>query len=69
MDRGFVVSDHADWDDLLSTIKATGAESIGVTHGYSGTLVRFLQDSGVNAWTMQTRYEGEVEDDPAEQGD
>jgi putative mRNA 3-end processing factor len=69
MDRGFVVSDHADWDDLLATIKATGAESIGVTHGYSGTLVRFLQESGVNAWTMQTRYEGEVEDDPAEQAD
>ncbi|HEX8546612.1 MAG TPA: ligase-associated DNA damage response exonuclease, partial [Cytophagaceae bacterium] len=34
VDRGFVLSDHADWPSLLQTIKDTEAEKIFVTHGY-----------------------------------
>jgi putative mRNA 3-end processing factor len=34
-DRGFVVSDHADWDGLNAAIKATGATKIFATHGYT----------------------------------
>lgn len=59
VDRGFVLSDHADWDGLLATIKATGAERIGVTHGYTSTLVRYLNGQGKDAFVMPTRYEGE----------
>ncbi len=59
VDRGFVLSDHADWDGLLSTIKATGAQRIGVTHGYTNTLVRYLNEQGFDAFVMPTRYEGE----------
>src|SRR5690606_10567842 len=32
VDRGFVLSDHADWDDLLLAVKETGAERVIATH-------------------------------------
>jgi hypothetical protein len=59
MDRGFVLSDHADWQGLLSTIYATGAQRIGVTHGYTNVMVRYLQEKGLEAFIMPTRFEGE----------
>ncbi len=59
MDRGFVLSDHADWQGLLGAISATGAERVGVTHGYAGTLARFLREKGLDAWTLPTQFEGE----------
>jgi putative mRNA 3-end processing factor len=66
IDRGFALSDHADWPGLLSTIHATGAEHIGVTHGYSSVLVRFLREQGLDAEVWPTRYEGEAGGDVAE---
>lgn len=62
VDRGFVLSDHADWDGLLETIEATGAETIGVTHGYTAVLARYLREQGVKAYTVDTRYAGENDD-------
>jgi putative mRNA 3-end processing factor len=62
VDRGFVLSDHADWPGLLAAIRATGAERVLVTHGYTAVLARFLQEQGVDAATLATRYEGEEED-------
>jgi putative mRNA 3-end processing factor len=59
MDRGFVISDHADWPGLLEAIHSTGAERVGVTHGYTEQLVRWLQRSDLDAWVIPTRYEGE----------
>ncbi len=59
VDRGFVVSDHADWPGLLSTIEATGAEEVWVTHGYSSVLVRHLREAGLDAKVLATRYVGE----------
>ena len=35
LDRGFALSDHADWPGLIAAIEATGAERILVTHGYT----------------------------------
>jgi putative mRNA 3-end processing factor len=61
MDRGFVLSDHADWPGLLEAIAATGAESVGVTHGYAGTVARYLAERGLNAWVLPTQFEGEEE--------
>lgn len=66
LDRGFALSDHADWDGLLKTVTATGAENIGVTHGYTGVLVRWLKEQGKNAWALSTRYEGELENEKEE---
>jgi len=68
VDRGFVLSDHADWPGLLSTIKATGAEQIGVTHGYTAVLSRWLLDQGLAAWIVPTRFgdDAELETEAAE---
>jgi putative mRNA 3-end processing factor len=34
-----IISDHADWDDLLATIRDTGAPEIWVTHGAEEALI------------------------------
>lgn len=65
-DRGFVLSDHADWPGLLRTIEATGARRVLATHGYADTLARYLRDLGLAAAPLETRFEGEVEDSDAE---
>ena len=59
LDRGFALSDHVDWLSLMSTIEATGAGEVWVTHGYTGTVVRWLQERGIDARAVQTRFEGE----------
>lgn len=48
-DRGFVLSDHADWPSLLSTIRGTGAARVFATHGHRDALVRVLRESGAEA--------------------
>jgi len=66
LDRGFTLSDHADWPGLLNAIDATGAENVLVTHGYRAPLVHWLNDHGKQAKALETRYEGEREDDSAD---
>lgn len=61
VDRGFPLSDHADWDGLLSVIRASGAEEVWVTHGYTGPMVRWLQEQGLRAMALETKFEGEEE--------
>jgi putative mRNA 3-end processing factor len=68
VDRGFTLSDHADWPGLLSAIGATRAERVYVTHGYSEPLVRWLCEHGLDAQTLSTRFTGEqgsAETEPA----
>ena len=60
-DRGFALSDHADWDAIVQTVIDTGAERIFVTHGYTHQLARFLRERGLDAQAWQTQYEGEPE--------
>ncbi len=60
VDRGFVLSDHCDWTALLESIKATGAEKIICTHGYSDIFSKYLQEIGYDARTAHTQYEGEL---------
>lgn len=64
VDRGFVLSDHADWEGLNLAVRATGAERVSVTHGYTETLARWLRSRGLEADVIATRFEGEA-DDPA----
>jgi len=59
IDKGFVLSDHADWEGLLSAIKATGCEQVITTHGYTDIFARYLREQGYDAFTENTRYEGE----------
>jgi putative mRNA 3-end processing factor len=69
VDRGFVLSDHADWPGLLGAIDATGAEQVWVTHGYSAAVVRWLREQGRDAHAVATRFEGERDDAAAPEGD
>lgn len=59
IDKGFVLSDHCDWDGLLQAIEATGANKIICTHGYTEIFSRFLREKGLDARTEATLYEGE----------
>ena len=52
--RGFVLSDHADWDGLNRAIKETGAESVWVTHGYTETYARWLRQQGLDARSVDS---------------
>lgn len=62
VDRGFVLSDHADWTDLMATIRETGAEQVWVTHGYTAAVTRYLREQGIEAYVVETRYSGENDD-------
>ena len=62
VDRAFVLSDHADWQGLLSAIKATGCENIITTHGYTEIFAQYLREQGWNAWTEKTQYEVETKE-------
>lgn len=61
MGRGFVLSDHADWDGLLKAIHSTEAQNIYVTHGYQSQLAKYLNEQGLNAQAVKTLYETEEE--------
>lgn len=61
VDRGFVLSDHADWTELQTAIKETYAETVYVTHGFIPELVRWLNETGVNAKPLKTNHFGDEE--------
>ncbi len=48
-DRGFVLSDHADWPALQATVRECGAQKVYATHGQSAAWVRYLNEQGVRA--------------------
>lgn len=60
IDRGFVLSDHCDWQGLLTSIKETGCEKVICTHGYTDIFSRYLREQGYDARTEETQYEGET---------
>jgi putative mRNA 3-end processing factor len=65
VDRGFVLSDHADWPGLMLAIRATEAERVIVTHGSIPILVRWLQQNGLQASGFNTEYGDDEADDAA----
>jgi putative mRNA 3-end processing factor len=62
IDKGFVMSDHCDWDGLLNSIKATECEKVICTHGYTDIFSRYLREIGYDARTEATQYENEETD-------
>ena len=60
LDRGFVLSDHADWPGLKSAIAATGAERVIITHGQVAVMVRWLSQQGFDASAFDTEYDEEA---------
>ncbi len=61
VDRGFIISDHADWNELNTVVAATGAEKVLVTHGYTDTYARWLNEQGIEAAEVSTTYGNEEE--------
>ncbi len=59
LDKGFVLSDHADWDALLLAIRETGAERIITTHGYTDIFSEYLKSIGFDACAEDTEFAGE----------
>ena len=64
VDRGFVLSDHADWTGLQRAIGATGAERVIVTHGYEAVMVRWLEEQGLDAGAFATEYGADDDEVP-----
>jgi putative mRNA 3-end processing factor len=64
-DRGFVLSDHADWPAVIETIADSGASRVLATHGHAEPLARFLREQGVDAAVIRTawEHEGGTDDD------
>lgn len=68
VDRGFVLSDHADWPELLSAIKQTEADNVYVTHGFAREVVRYLREvEGMNALPVKTQFVGDAASDLADE--
>ena len=61
-ERGFVLSDHADWDGLVRTCRETGARRVLCTHGNSAVLARHLREIGIEADVVRTGFTGEPDD-------
>lgn len=62
-DKGFVISDHADWPALLATIAETGASRVLATHGHAEALARHLTSLGLESGIIRTAWEGEPSGD------
>ncbi len=65
LDRGFVLSDHADWPGLMRAIASTGARRVIVTHGYVDVLVRWLTEQGLQAESFATEYGDDAAEETA----
>ena len=63
VDRGFILSDHADWPELLTAIKETEADTVYVTHGFAREVVRYLKEIGLNAVPVKTEFVGDAASD------
>jgi putative mRNA 3-end processing factor len=68
-ERGFVMSDHADWSGLIQSVKQSEARQVYVTHGNSHGLARYLREvEGISAEPLGGDVQGERDDglEPAE---
>ncbi len=61
MDRGFVLSDHADWPGLLTAVRESGATKVLATHGFAAVFARWLREHGTDADLIVTRFGDEEE--------
>jgi putative mRNA 3-end processing factor len=64
VDAGFVMSDHADWCGLLDAVKATGAQKVYATHGFTAAFSRYLNETGIEAGEVKTEFGNDEEEAP-----
>jgi len=62
--KGFILSDHADWQGLNEAVRLTQAEHVFVTHGYTHIYTRYLNEQGYKASIVETEFEGEALEPP-----
>ncbi len=62
-EKGFVLSDHADWNELNQTIRETGCKTVHLTHGRTDVLERYLSETGLDVRLFKTEFD----DDEAQQ--
>lgn len=67
VDAGFAVSDHADWNGLLSAVKATEAQKVYVTHGSQAVFSKYLNEIGIESQEVITEYGTEDNEDAKDQ--
>lgn len=70
VDRGFVLSDHADWPGLLTAVRESGATRVLATHGFASVLARYLREQGLDADVIATRFgdDGTEVSEPHDEG-
>ncbi|MET4674673.1 MULTISPECIES: ligase-associated DNA damage response exonuclease [unclassified Luteibacter] len=68
-DRGFIVSDHADWPGLIRSVEDCGAKRIYVTHGDGEALIRYLRDKGHDARALRSLGGSMPDERSSEEGD
>jgi len=56
VDAGFAVSDHADWNGLITAVKLSKAEQVYVTHGSQAVFSKYLNEIGIKASELITEY-------------
>jgi len=68
-DRGFIVSDHADWNGLVRSVQDSGASRIYVTHGDGEALIRYLREAGHDARPLSSLGDVVLNPRSSEEGD
>ena len=66
VDQGFVLSDHADWNDLNIAVENSGAEKVYVTHGFTSVFSRWLNEKNISSAEVKTMYGSDEEKDELE---
>ena len=57
------LSDHADWQGILDTVRETGASRVLVSHGHESAVSRYLREEwGIDALPQGAAYGGSGED-------
>lgn len=62
-DAGFAISDHADWNGLVTAIKETQAEKVYVTHGQTAVFAKYLTELGIEAVELHTAFGNEEDEE------
>lgn len=66
VDQGFVLSDHADWNDLNTAVENSGAEKVYVTHGFTSVFSRWLNEKNISSAEVKTMYGSDEEKEELE---
>ena len=63
VDRGFIMSDHVDWPELMTAVQQSDPETVWVTHGYSATVAKYLNEQGREAIAISNRLRTEDDEE------